>query len=315
MKNRKKYLKRFLYTLIFIFICMNIVAYMHAYKFTHFSDKEIPKTDNPGKLSGWQKFKALCFGVDNPRPENSSFPKQKFETVRLQSNQTIECWHIRSPEPRGTVILFHGYGGNKSSLIEQSNEFQALGYNTLLVDFMGSGGSAGNTTTIGFKEAQQVKTCYDYLQKQGEKRIYLFGTSMGAVAILKALDNFPIEPQAVIIECPFGSMYQTTCARFKMMNAPVFPMAGLLVFWGGTMNGFNAFSHQPSEYAKSVQCPALLLYGEQDPKVSRSEINEIFRNLKGPKQLRTYPLAGHENYLVKYKNAWINDVRMFLDRH
>jgi alpha-beta hydrolase superfamily lysophospholipase len=187
-----------------------------------------------------------------------------------------------------------------------------MGFNTLLIDFMGSGGSEGSQTTIGFREAEQVKASFELLKQRGTTDIFLFGTSMGAVAILKAIKDYGIQPKGIILECPFGTMYKTTEARFKIMNIPPFPMANLLVLWGGLINGFWAFNHNPVEYAKTVQCSTLLLYGEKDEKVSRDEIDKIFHNLKGEKQLKTYPLAGHENYLRKYKNQWVNDVRRFL---
>ncbi len=291
---------------------MNIVAFFHAYKFTHFTSAKVAKTKESKLLSATSKIKILLFGIDNPRPANNAMPSQKFKTIQIQSNKKIECWSIKADNSKGTIILFHGYGGTKSSLLAKSNEFLKLGYSTLLVDFMGSGGSEGNRTTIGVEEAEEVKSCYDYLTRQGESKIYLFGSSMGAVAILKAIADYNFHPAAIIIECPFGTMYQTTCARFKTLGVPVFPMAGLLDFWGGVQNGFWAFSHKPVEYAKSVQCPTLLLYGGQDEKVSRNEIDRIFSNLHGTKQLKTYPLAGHDDYLVKYKQQWINDVDEFM---
>jgi esterase/lipase len=54
------------------------------------------------------------------------------------------------------------------------------------------------------------------------------------------------------------------------------------------------------------------MYGEKDKKVSKEEINSIFKNLQGNKTLVTYPLAGHENYLSLYKEKWTNDVKIFL---
>jgi hypothetical protein len=135
---------------------------------------------------------------------------------------------------------------------------------------------------------------------------------MGAVAIMKAINDYRLAPKGIIIECPFGSMYQTTCARFDNMKVPSFPMAGLLVFWGGVQNNFWAFDHEPTQYAKKINCPVLLLYGEKDTNVSRKEIDDIFANLKGQKQLKTYPLAGHENFLLQYKQQWILDVASFL---
>ena len=293
---------------------MNIVAAFHAYKFTHFANSNSNKTKNPGKLSFGQKILTLIFGVSNPRPVKGSKPATTFETIQLKSNKEIECWSIKADSAKGTVILFHGFGGEKSSLLDKADIFRSFGYNTLLVDFMGSGGSEGNQTTIGSKEAEQVKTCFDYLTKQGEKKIYLFGTSMGAVAIMKAINDYQLKPQAIIIECPFGTMYQTVCARFRSMNVPSFPMAGLLVFWGGVENGFWAFGHNPTEYAKKITCPTLLLYGAKDEKVSKEETDAIFANLNGKKELKIYQEAGHENYLSKYKNEWTQDVETFLQQ-
>lgn len=296
---------------LLFFILMNLIAFIHAYKFTHFVDDNSEKTKSPDKLTTIDKVKTLIFGVNNPKPKNVLLPSQRFETIKLKSNKIIECWYIKNDSAKGTVILFHGYGGEKSSMIERSDIFLKLGYNTLLVDFMGSGNSEGVQTTIGYKEAEEVKKAFDFLKEKNEQNIYLFGTSMGAVAILKAINDYEIDAKGIIIECPFGSMYKTTCARFNRMNAPTFPMAGLLVFWGGIQNGFWAFGHQPTEYAKNVSCPTLLLYGESDKSVSRLEIDEIFKNLNGKKTLNTYKLTGHENYLIKNKDAWISDVKNF----
>jgi uncharacterized protein len=291
---------------------MNVIAFFHAYKFTHFIEGQHAKTKDPKQLTTVEKLRTLVFGVNNPRPANDRHPSADFETITLNSNRQIECWIVKTDHAKGTVILFHGYSGQKGSMLDKAEVFNKLGYNTLLVDFMGSGGSEGNQTTIGFLEAEQVKTAYDYASGQGAENIYLFGTSMGSAAIMKAISDHAISPQGIIIECPFGSMYETVCARFKTMNAPVFPMAGLLVFWGGVQNGFWAFSHNPSEYATRIKCPTLLMYGAKDEKVTRTEIDEIFQNLKGKKTLRIYENAAHENFLRKYSAAWTKDVENFL---
>lgn len=315
MKIRRSFLRRILYVIAFLFVLVNIIAFFHAYKFTHFVDKNKAKTQNPKKLSTLAKIKTLAFGVNNPRPTNYKIPKQEYNTIKLTYNREIECWSIKAKNSKGTIIVFHGYGGEKSSMLDKSDLFLEMGYDVLLVDFMGSGGSEGNQTTIGFLEAEQVKTSFDYIFNDGVKNIYLFGTSMGSVAIMKAIDDYEINPKAIIIECPFGSMYKTVEARFDIMNTPSFPMAGLLVFWGGAQNGFWAFGHNPTEYAKKIDCPTLLLYGEQDEKVSRAEIDEIFANISSKKQLVIYPRSGHENYLVKYKEKWKSDINTFLDEN
>ena len=309
--KRKIIIKKFIRSVIVIFLLMNVIAAFHAWKFTHFSTSDV-KALKPEALSMAAKLKAIAFGVDLPRPENTALPSQPFETVKIEGEKMLEGWHVKRPESQGTVVIFHGFKGEKSGMLDKSDEFLKMGYNTLLVDFRGSGGSEGNQTTIGFDEAEDVKASFDFLKKSGEENILLFGTSMGAVAVMKAIQDFSLEPRALILECPFGTMYETTCARFRAMGVPPFPMAGLLMFWGGLENGFWAFSHKPEEYARAVDCPTLLLWGEQDATVSSTETDIIFENLQGPKTLKTYPMAGHENYLLKYQEKWVENVFNFI---
>lgn len=308
---RKKILKRLTYSFVLLCILLNVVAFFHAYKFTHF-DASKTGTKDIGQLSIGQKIRIAVLGVNNPRPILRKLPDTTFETIKLRTTKKLECWLIKSESSKGAVILFHGYGGEKSSMLDKAGIFLELGYSTMLVDFRGSGGSEGVQTTIGYDEAKDVKACYDYLTEAGNQSIHLFGTSMGAVAIMKAIADYGVNPSSIIIECPFGTMYKTVEARFKIQGVPAFPMAGLLMFWGGVQNGFWAFSHNPEEYAKSIACPTLLLYGGQDPKVSKEETESIYHNLQGEKKLIVYPLSGHENYLSKYTSEWTRDVGNFL---
>lgn len=309
--KRNKWLRRVLVTAIVLFVVINIVAAIHAYKLTHYSRDVVQKTEMNEK-GFWGNIGLALTGVDNPRPENSILPGVPFETIVIESNVKTECWKIEADSSVGTVIICHGYGGSKSSMLDKANEFLAMNYSVLLVDLMGSGGSEGEQCTIGYFESEQVKSCYEYLENEAEDNIVLFGTSMGAVAIMKSVSEHEIGPHAIILECPFGSLYQTVCARFDIMNIPSFPMAGLLTFWGGVENGFSSFDHVPVEYATNIKCPVLLMYGEKDPKVSREEIDAIYNNLPGPKQLVTFEDIGHENYLAKSYSVWKESVAGFL---
>jgi uncharacterized protein len=307
-----------LWLLLILLLLLNVVAYMHAYRFTHFAEANpsaaaFPKTTDLPTLPPGQKLTYLLTGVPLPRPENGMTPTLPHTEVQLRGQKTLGAWFIPAPNPKGTVALFHGYGGDKSRMLGKAEALVQLGYNTLLVDFMGSGTSEGNSTSIGFWEAEQVKTAYAYLLEKEAEPIYLFGTSMGAVAIMKAMQDYPaLAPAGLILEVPFGTMQRTVENRFRIVGAPAFPVAHLLLFWGGLQQGFNAYTHNPVEYARAISTPTLLLYGEQDDRVDREEIDDIFANLQGEKELRTYPLAGHENYLTQYREEWTRDVAAFL---
>ncbi len=285
---------------------------MHAYKFTHFSAHG-NKTTNPEEISLIEKTTILFTGVNNPRPKNDKFPSQKFHKITLNDRYQTSCWYIKKENAKGIILLFHGYGGNKSDLIRQSNEFLKLNYSTVLVDFMGSGDSDGDVTTIGYFESDQVKNIFNYFQSKGEKNIIPYGSSMGAVSIMRAISFHQIQPTKIIIECPFGSLLKTVQSRFSMMGLPSFPMANLIVFWGGFQNGFNGFSHNPIDYAKNINCPVLLMHGADDPKVSKNEIESIYYNIRTRKKLVYFKNTGHENYLNKNKKKWKQEIKLFLD--
>ncbi len=293
---------------------LNVVAFFHAYKFTHFSDARTAKTRNPHQLSLTDKVWTLIVGINNPKPLNTELPKYPFKTLYLSAPQKIECWLIEAPESKGTVAIFHGFSGCKSMMLDRAEELYLLGYSTLLVDFIGSGGSDGNQTSLGFHEAETVKICFDYLTAHGEQNVILYGGSMGAAAVLKALSEYTISPSAAIVECPFGSLRETTYARFRQMHVPPFPMADLLMFWGGVQQGFWAFGHNPKEYAKNITMPVLVMYGGQDKEVSQEEISQIFANLRGQKALHIYPHARHESYLNEYRSTWRENVENFFRR-
>lgn len=297
-----------LWILMVGFVLLNTVAFFHAWKLTHYGDPGLQRT-RPQYLTPLQKIKRWVVGIDNPRPIASTMPSRNFETVMIKSNRTIECWKIEADSAVGTIILFHGFNADKSHALETAEKFLDLGYNTLLVDFMGSGGSEGNQTTLGYLEAEQVRSAFVHVLKGGERRIFLFGTSLGAAAIMKAVSDYDLDPEGIILEAPFGSAYQAVCARFHAMSAPCFPMAGLLIFWGSVQNNSWLFALNPVEYAKSINSPVLLMYGAHHNRVSRSEIDEIFANLPGRKELIIYNDSGNEIYRSP---EWVTNVSRFL---
>lgn len=303
--------------LVVFFLLLNMIAYNHAYHFTHFSQQDIARTKRAEELSLIDKLKTLVLGIQIPKPKNELTPTLPYQTVQLKSDENLEAWHINpiTSYHKGTVIMFHGYASCKSGLLPYAMEFNRKGYSVFLVDFMGSGGSSGHTTTIGFKESRDVKAAYDYIKQMNPQMpITLFGSSMGAVAIMKAIADDDLKPAQIILECPFGSMLATTKIRFEAMNVPSFPFAHLLLGYGWIQLGFNPYAHRPTEYAKQIEVPTLLLYGAKDKRVTRAEIEEIYANLNGEKRLTIFDNSEHEIYLNDDRSKWNTVVDQFLNR-
>ena len=141
----------------------------------------------------------------------------------------------------------------------------------------------------------------------------LWGISMGASAITKAVKDYQLNPEKIILEMPFGTIEDAAAGRLKMMGLPPQPLAILITFWGGVEHGFWAFGMKPQEYAASIKCPVLLQWGRNDPRVSKSEEDILFKNIPGTnKKFVIYETAGHESLCKKETAKWETEVAAFL---
>lgn len=304
--------------LVMIYVAVNVIAFRHAYLMTHFSCNGT-RTERPEALSLLEKIVVLSRGISLPKPKNELTPKDiglKFETHRFLGafDIPLEAWRIRSENSKGLVLMFHGYAASKQSLLPAAKILHEAGYDTLLVDFFGSGGSKGNRTSIGYHEAADVLGAVNYAREVlGNSEPILYGVSMGGAAILRAVHVYDLVPGAIITEAPFGRMLSTVRNRFRVMGVPWFPGANILVFWGGIMADFDAFTHNPAEYASSVRCPALLLAGAEDTRVSKDESSAIFTKFQGSKEFKLFKGLQHQDFVTARSEEWESTVTQFLE--
>ena len=205
------------------------------------------------------------------------------------------------------VILFHGYAADKTSLLREAKILIGLGQSVLLVDFRGSGGSSESYTTVGIREGDDVAAVVRYANEnllQVHTSTILFGHSMGAVAILRAVHEHSVAPDAVVLEAVFDTMLNTVRNRFAALGVSSFPSAELLVFWGGWQADFCGFSHNPVDYATSVRSPTLFMHGVDDSRATIAEGRRVFEAVRGPKEFMEFEAVGHQTYASKYPYEW-----------
>ncbi len=294
----------------------NMMAYNHAGKFTHYNPAvhQGALEPKPQGMLGMAGF--ILFGPNNGKPTSDILPKLPYETVHFKGNEELEAWYIPADSHKGTILIFHGYMATKSSQLDKAYLLHNAGYNVLLTDFSGSGGSSGYTTTIGFKEGADVLAAYEWTVKNHpHSNMVLMGTSMGAAAITKCMSDHPDLPvAALVLECPYGSLYEAVSNRLQVLHIPSFPLAAMMTFWGGVQNGFDGFDAAPATFAKQIKSPTLLMWGEKDNRVNRDETEAVYKNLAGPKQLVTFPESGHESYLLQYQSQWMAATFTFLQQ-
>lgn len=298
-------------------VSLNLVAFMQARAMTHFSEGGA-RSAGPEQLSAFDKFAVMLSGVNIPRPRNGQTPAQwgvAFETHRFHNadGAMLEAWYVAGATDHPIVALFHGYAVSKSSLLTTARVFHELGYGVLLVDFYGSGGSTGTGTTIGVKEADDVAATLDYARRTWvNRKIILYGISMGGAALLRAIAVNGVKPNAVIVEATFDTLLNAGKNRFRTLRLSGSPFAELLLFWGSVQNGFNFFSHNPVDYSRSVSCPALILHGEKDERVTLEEARTIAAAMGTNARFVAYAGVPHMPIVDARPEQWRREVKKFL---
>lgn len=301
------------------FIGLNILAFQHARAMMVYAP-DGPRTRSPEQLSIREKVKIILCGVHMPRPVDERTPTALAPSaeelfIPVRTNLFLSTWHCNSGPQSPLVILFHGYSTEKTSLLPEACAFLEMGCSVLLVDFRGSGGSSGHTATFGAEEAEDVAAVMNYIQQADRPHgpVILYGFSMGAAAIVRAIHEFQIAPDGIILAAVFDNMLQSIRNRFQSMGVPSFPAAELLVFWGGAQRGFNGFRLNPEADAVFVECPALVLHGRLDPRAKWDEGHRVWEALRSPrKTFVLFDTAGHESYWAVEGDRWHQAVSRFL---
>lgn len=309
----------FLAGLISAVVSVNILAFMQARAMTRFVE-DGERTARPERLSLVERVGVILSGVNIPRPRYTITPAKynlDFQVHRFvnSTNVTLGAWYVPGDDNRPLVLLFHGYAVTKSSLLTTARVFHDLGYGALLVDFYGSGGSNGSGTTIGVREADDVAAAVDYARRTWkDRKIILYGMSMGGAALLRAIAVNGVHADAIIVESTFDTLLNTGKHRFRVMGVPASPFSELLLFWGSVQNGFNFFTHNPVDYARSARSPALILHGEKDQRVTLEEARTIAAAMGDKARFVPFADVPHMPIVEARPDEWRRAVGEFLRR-
>ncbi len=282
-----------------------------------YSDEPV-RTGAPEKLSRWQKLGVLVRGVNLPRPESDVLPDElgpQTQSLSIPSTDgvTLGAWHCPAEAGAPLVVLFHGYGAEKTDTLAEAKGFLRIGSSVMLVDFRGSGDSSESYTTLGYAEADDVAAAVNYAATHlSPSKIVLYGKSMGAAAVLRAVYAHGVRPDAIIGEAVFDTMLHTVKNRFAAMKVPSFPSAELLVFYGGWHHGFNGFRLNPVDYATAVDCPILFLHGSGDRRAYLADAKRVFDAVSATKEFKEFPNLGHAASIERYPSEWDEVVSRFL---
>jgi len=138
--------------------------------------------------------------------------------------------------------------------------------------------------------------------------------SLGAVIITKAIWQYDLKPQKIILEMPFDRLQDHIRARARISGFPGEPFGFLVTFWTGFEQGYWAYGHKTSRYVKKINCPVLLQWGNNDEYVLKKETEKIFSAINSSKKkLEIYEGVGHMPLLAANATKWDETVNEFLN--
>ena len=311
-KKFRLYLKWFLWIVIAQIVLANISASIYAYKFTHFYNAPSTHISSQNIFhKTWKLFVGPKFYKNTNEPE----PSFAYEAVQLKTSEGIfiDAWYSKTDSSNTCVIFLHGYSANKSFLESEAAIFKQWGYSVLLLDLRGHGKSGSNSTSFGMKETDELEKACAFAKQKGNSKIILYGVSLGSGICLKAVADGKIQPNAVIADVPFKNLHYHFKARARILGFPSEPFAALTTLWIGIEKGHNGFRYDISSYAKKVNCPVLMEWGEKDSLVMREETESIFNNLPSKnKKLVIYTEGGHGAFLAEDPISWKREIKAFL---
>lgn len=135
-----------------------------------------------------------------------------------------EGWFFPGLRGAPTIILCHGYQSNRGVLLTLASALQDHQYNVFLFDFGGHGSSQG-ISSLGFREAKEVRAAVDTLAKRDDVDPSLFGlwgANMGAYAVLAEAENDK-RVHAIVADSAYNEPSQMVSLLIKRTGLSVLP--------------------------------------------------------------------------------------------
>jgi alpha-beta hydrolase superfamily lysophospholipase len=228
----------------------------------------------------------------------------------------LHAWLFMAPQPAPSVVLCHGHGGNKHTLLPLAQVLHPH-YNVFLLDSRGHGESGGDRTTIGYEERLDVHAAVDELIGRGLGPVGLLGISMGAaIAILAAAEDGRIA--AIVADSPFARLRWAVAEVARMRGYPAWvtpPMAYLGVLATALRLRYPVRAFDPIEVVDRIAPrPLLLLHGEKDEVIGARHSRLLFERAGEPKELWVLSGLLHCRGLDDACDPYRERIQHFFDR-
>lgn len=182
----------------------------------------------------------------------------------------------RTPNAKGTLMMFHGNGESIASVNASVSEFHQLGYNLMAWDYPGYGKST-NCWSNQEMLLEDAETAYQWLASiEKPENIHMLGYSLGTGIALSVAANHQHNPVYLI------AAYDSLSNVVKDKIAMLIPVNFLL-----------RYPMQTQGWVAAIQQPIYLLHGSADTLIRPARAQALVREADGKAHLKLIEDAGH----------------------
>lgn len=257
-----------------------------------------------------------------PVPATPKEFKLDYESWRVPTSRglTLNLWWVPAKSrTEKTVLILHGVGSNAGDMLPSTAFLRRDGgWNLAYLDFRGHGLSEGRWTSLGALELDDARAALSALREkkpEETRQLALYGHSMGgAVAIVAAAQDPHVA--GVVVENTFADI-RRTIRRFAWMfyRIPEFPFLPLALGLARWRTGAPVGEFRPVDWIGQISPrPLLLLHGELDRRMPKTDVRALWDAAGEPKELWTIPQAGHGDAWLVMKDDYEKRLTEFYRR-
>jgi pimeloyl-ACP methyl ester carboxylesterase len=213
-----------------------------------------------------------------------------------RSGSVIRAWLAPGRPGAGAVLLLHGMGGNRASMLARAGFLHQAGFTVLAPDFQAHGESPGRHITFGQLESLDAEAALRYLRASAPgERVGIIGISMGGAATL--VGSRPLDAEALVLESVYPTFHDAVADRLHAWLGPFgflgSATAPALIRIVAPRIGVDPRVLRPIDAIARVEEPLLLIAGTEDEYTKLDESRALFARAQSPKELWEVRGAGH----------------------
>jgi pimeloyl-ACP methyl ester carboxylesterase len=260
--------------------------------------------------------------LTKPVPSVIGGPPQVLEGIDYQSvtiiNEmdgiSLSGWYCPS-ENGATIILLHGYGGNRRGMLSRANMLAQHGYGVLLYDLRGHGESGGEIRSFGWQDVDDVSAALDFLSGSKTARndqIGILGFSIGGQIAIRAAAEYD-EIKAVIADDPSFVTIKDSPQPKEVMERLNYLVSWITSRGISLRTGVAIPSGIPEELAKISPRPILFIATGKSR--GQATAQHFYNNADQPKEYWGIPKINHGELLNTHAGEYEQKVIDFFDRY